>query len=511
MKGKNIPAGAASCAAGGAPKEAAYTEEDLMKMAAEHFLENAAKEDSPLRKFLDIRGISPETQAWFRIGCAAGENDDLAEFFREKGADMRKLAVIGLLWRDERDDFHDRLVNSAVIPLTTADGTILGFRGYALDPDNKGTAGNSGIFLRAGGGALSRSRDSLFGIDRAIAEMPESGELILVDEVRDMIELYQRGIKNVLAHCDGFLKPNQAELLKRHASRIVLAPARIPDVKELAKHEIDPYIARLPEGAGAGNFVRENGSEAFLDLVRDAESATEIVRKEAEARAAALAERKKNTEWEGRPQMESKYVELIFKLAVYGNTLGKRDEWASELTDMIWKLKEMNIRFIRVLQAYAGSRFESWEDTLYTVDYFAGKSEKNPEEFPPFNFHEAASRAYPLGLVLSEDVWSVWYDIYMDDHEKEAAKESFRNRIIELADETEWNSIKKWESIEENGKRRQPISAGKSTGSISFRVNDMQKIAVDARAKERHMTRGEYLLSLVEKDMEEERRELEKE
>ena len=93
----------------------------------------------------------------------------------------------------------------------------------------------------------------------------------------DLIALHQSGITNVVASLGTALTVNQARLLKRYVSKVIISydadlagqTATLRGLEILRNAGFDVKVLTVPEGKDPDEFVRNNGKEAFLRLVKD--------------------------------------------------------------------------------------------------------------------------------------------------------------------------------------------------------------------------------------------------
>ncbi|MCS6903554.1 MAG: toprim domain-containing protein, partial [Candidatus Bipolaricaulota bacterium] len=91
----------------------------------------------------------------------------------------------------------------------------------------------------------------------------------------DVISAHQLGIKNVVAGMGTALTSAQAQLLKRFASRVILAydrdaagrAATLRGMANLRNAGVEVSVAILPDGSDPDGFLRAHGAEKFVQLL----------------------------------------------------------------------------------------------------------------------------------------------------------------------------------------------------------------------------------------------------
>ena len=100
----------------------------------------------------------------------------------------------------------------------------------------------------------------------------------------DVISLYQNGIHNVTASLGTALTENQGRLISRYTKNVVLSydadnagiNAAMRGIDIIRKAECDVRVLQINDGKDPDEFVRKNGKERFLELIRNAVPATDF-------------------------------------------------------------------------------------------------------------------------------------------------------------------------------------------------------------------------------------------
>lgn len=225
------------------------------------------------REYLAGRGISPETQAEFRIGYAPDERDALKKFLLQKGISEQQLVAAGLLItpEDGRTSF-DRFRGRIIFPIQDAKGRIIAFGGRAMLPDAKPK------YLNSPETELFHKGEIVFNAHRARPHAHETGGIVVVEGYVDAISLFQSGIKAVVATLGTAFTPEQIGLLWRFGSNPVVCFDGDSAGYAAAYRAVERILPSLrmgnsfnfvflPQGQDPDDFVRKEGAEAFRSLV----------------------------------------------------------------------------------------------------------------------------------------------------------------------------------------------------------------------------------------------------
>jgi DNA primase len=218
-----------------------------------------------VRRYLEERGIQPDTSRAYRLGHAPAGWEHLSRRLRDRFPE-EVLIEAGLCARRDRDrTLYDRFRNRLMVPLVAPAGTVIGFGARALAAEDQPK------YLNSPETAVYRKSAFLFGLDQARRGADEQGELVVVEGYFDAIALHQAGVTNVVATSGTALTPEQAKLLKRAAPRVALTydgddagqEAMLRSLAVLLAAELDVWIVTLPAGEDPDTVVRRGGMDAW--------------------------------------------------------------------------------------------------------------------------------------------------------------------------------------------------------------------------------------------------------
>ncbi len=222
------------------------------------------------RDYLKQRGFSREIIERFRLGYALPRRDDLVKKFPDHGA---ALETLGLALRDKDGSLYDRFRDRLIFPIWSPVGEIIGFAGRALgDEEPK--------YLNIPNTPLFEKGSVLYGLNFARQAARDSQTLVIVEGYTDVIRAHQVGVENVVAGMGTALTVSQAQLIRRYASRVILAydrdaagrAATLRGMASIRNADLDVSVALLPIDHDPDSFVRAHGCEAFLQILQGAVS-----------------------------------------------------------------------------------------------------------------------------------------------------------------------------------------------------------------------------------------------
>ncbi|EHI98094.1 DNA primase [Clostridium sp. DL-VIII] len=250
---------------------------------ARYYFANLQKNKMAKEYFLR-RGIKEETIKRFGLGYSLNDWQGLINYLRAKGYKNDLLIEAGLASKSEKSgNIFDKFRNRVMFPVFDAKGKVIGFGGRVLD-DSKPK------YLNSPETKVFQKGINLYGLNFAIKNQLQEDYVIIVEGYMDLISLHQYGITNVVASLGTALTVNQARLLKRYVSKVIISydadlagqNATLRGLEILRNAGFDVKVLTVPQGKDPDEFVRNNGKEAFLKLTKDALPLIEYKIKKAE-------------------------------------------------------------------------------------------------------------------------------------------------------------------------------------------------------------------------------------
>src|SRR3954471_22505186 len=247
--------------------------------AAEWFHENLVKKEvgEPARKYLKGRGIDKRIAKDWQIGFAPESWDAFLSWALERGYQQRLLLESGLVTRREEgggeSKGYDRFRNRIMFPIHNDVGEVIAFSGRILDK-NAETA----KYVNSPETPLFRKGRVLFGLHKTKRGLIEADCAIVCEGQLDLITLFEAGITNVVAPQGTAFTEQQARILKRFVSEVVLCFDADAAGQKAAERSLDALlqnnlvvrVAEIPAGEDPDSMIRNRGREGFEKLVSGA-------------------------------------------------------------------------------------------------------------------------------------------------------------------------------------------------------------------------------------------------
>ncbi len=221
------------------------------------------------REYLRRRGLSGDIARQFRLGWAP---DDWDVMSRELGVAGDLLRDTGLAFTNKRNRLQDSFRGRVLFPIFTDNGEAVALGGRILpgstDPAKYKNSPETVVY------AKSRT---LYGLNWAKADIVAQDEVIVCEGYTDVIGFHKAGVKRAVATCGTALTEQHVQILKRFASKVVLAfdadkagqgaAERVYEWEQ--RFQVTFFVAQFPQGKDPGELsVTE--PESLAKAVHDA-------------------------------------------------------------------------------------------------------------------------------------------------------------------------------------------------------------------------------------------------
>ncbi|MDQ2679440.1 MAG: DNA primase [Candidatus Eremiobacteraeota bacterium] len=232
------------------------------------------------RDYCERRGISSVSIERFHLGYAPDSWDGLVTELQRSGIDLELAAKAGLLKPGQRG-FYDFYRDRLMIPTYSTTGEAIAFGGRALgevEPKYLNTA-TTPVYTKG---------RHVYALNLARRAAQFNRTLIVVEGYLDCIALQQAGFENAVASLGTAFTEEQAGELHKYADNIFIcfdadaagsnAAGKAVDIaaKVIENAGSSLRIVQLPSGQDPDSFVRENGAQAFGELLESAKPSIEF-------------------------------------------------------------------------------------------------------------------------------------------------------------------------------------------------------------------------------------------
>jgi DNA primase len=230
-----------------------------------------APEADIARKFLERRGVSPETAETFGLGYSMDSWDHLLARARKNGTSDRTMIAAGLaIERENKTGCYDRFRGRVIFPIWDPRGKPIAFGARTLKEDDHPK------FINSPETPLFRKRSGFYALHLAKEEFETTRTAYIVEGYLDVIIPYQAGVKGLVATLGTALTAEHLRLLRRYeVQKVVLvfdADAAGQKASErgldmLLKENVDIYVAELPAGLDPDDVVLKLGAARLRECL----------------------------------------------------------------------------------------------------------------------------------------------------------------------------------------------------------------------------------------------------
>jgi DNA primase len=257
--------------------------EALLKMhevAAEYFREQlGSPAGARARQQLAERGVSAKTIEQLGLGYAPASRDGLNARLFKQGFAKGALVQSGLVVVRDNGEVVDRFHNRLMVPICRDVGSVIAFGGRSMD------AAQMPKYLNSPETPIYSKGRTLYGLNISKTAVRKLGFVVLVEGYFDFAQVFQSDAAPVVATCGTALTPQQAQLLRRFTSKVVLSfdpdpagqGAASRSCEILVKEGFEVNVVVLDKGEDPDTFIREKGAEAYRARLRGSRPYLEYV------------------------------------------------------------------------------------------------------------------------------------------------------------------------------------------------------------------------------------------
>ena len=223
------------------------------------------------KTYFQERGFTDETIQAFDLGYALETKDAFTSTALEKGYKLEFLEKTGLTIVNE-DRKIDRFRGRVLFPIKSMAGRTVGFGGRILG-DNKKTA----KYLNSPESEIYHKSKVLYGLYESKQAIAREDCCYLVEGYTDVIQMHQRGIKNVVSSSGTALTHEQIRLIQRLTQNIVVLfdgdtaglRAALRGIDMILSQGMNVKVCSFPEGDDPDSYAKSHSLEEVQAFFND--------------------------------------------------------------------------------------------------------------------------------------------------------------------------------------------------------------------------------------------------
>jgi len=417
-------------------------------------------EGKAARAYLEDRGVDKDVIERFGIGYAPSGGDSLLRHLKGKYAE-KLLAESGLVSRGEGGRLFDRFRRRITFPIANESGKIVAFGCRALGDDQP-------KYLNSPETPIYSKSNVLYHLDRAKEALRRSDFAVLVEGYMDAIAVARAGISNVVASCGTSLAEPQIKLLGRFTKRVIVnydpdaagQAATERSIAILLEQDFEVRVLALPGKADPDKFIREQGAEAYMKLLKESPPYVDYLIARARQMDMSTAEGKLHavnfllpyvqkipnrilrSEWATRIAQQLRLDEPVLRAALSKAAAERRSEVKTRPELVGRAAKPVERRLIRMLAEGEGFRSELAQELHQGQLYLGLETEKIFAALIVASLSGQPVQATEVAAALEERERRLLYEILFEEsgeptwEEAQSCLEALRQRQAEkqLAD-----------------------------------------------------------------------------
>lgn len=222
-------------------------------------------------QYLKKRELTDETMHKFGLGFAGKNGAYLVKYLREKGFQDDLIQEAGLASHSEKYGLTSQFWNRVMYPIQDINNRVIGFGGRVMgDGEPK--------YLNSPETPVFDKRRNLYGLN--YARRARSNNIILCEGYMDVIAMHQAGFGQAVASLGTAFTPEQAALLRRYATNVLLAydsdgagvKAALRAIGILREAGLTGKVINMQPYKDPDEFMKALGREAFQERIGQAEN-----------------------------------------------------------------------------------------------------------------------------------------------------------------------------------------------------------------------------------------------
>ena len=209
------------------------------------------------------RGFTDEIIRFFGLGYAAEQPSYFFKKAQKAGYAEDHLVETGLVIKNDRGTV-DRFRGRVLFPIRSMAGRVQGFGGRILSATAK-----TAKYLNSPESDIYHKSQVLYGIYEAKKTIAREDVCYLVEGYTDVIQLYQKGVENVVSSSGTALTPEQIRLIRRLTSNVVVLfdgdaaglRATLRGIDLILQEGMNVRICSFPEGEDPDSFAKSHSLE----------------------------------------------------------------------------------------------------------------------------------------------------------------------------------------------------------------------------------------------------------
>ena len=220
--------------------------------------------------YLNSRGFNEESIKKFGLGISFNDRKGFTDQALKKGFKTTNLEKSGLIIKKD-DECFDRFKNRIMFPIKSISGRVLGYGARIMSNST-----NVAKYINSPETEVYQKSKILYGLFESKSFIIKEDNCYLVEGYTDVIQLHQKGIKNVVSSSGTALSSYQIMLVKRLTENITIIfdrdqagiIAAMKGVDLILDHGMNVRVCQLQEGEDPDSLARNNSSDFIKSYIK---------------------------------------------------------------------------------------------------------------------------------------------------------------------------------------------------------------------------------------------------
>ena len=220
------------------------------------------------KNYLKDRSITEDMIKHFQIGLSPTDNS-LTKLLINKKIEKEDILKSGISYKNENNIF-DIYRNRIMFPLWDLNGQVVGFSGRIYDDSD------TSKYINTMETDIFKKGKLLYNYHNAKESARKEKSVIVVEGFMDVIRLYSIGVNNVVATMGTAITKEQASLIRKLSSNIILmfdgddAGGKATDsaIEELSGTDGVIKVIRLEENLDPDEYILNEGKDKMMDHLK---------------------------------------------------------------------------------------------------------------------------------------------------------------------------------------------------------------------------------------------------
>ncbi len=225
--------------------------------------------------YLYKRGLKKEVIDKFRLGYVPWKNNFYDKLIKKYSEE--EINLTGLYYKnDKTGKYIDRFNSRIIFPINNISGDTVAFGGRIIRESKLAK------YINSPETEFYKKGNMIFNLDKAKNLRSETEDVIIVEGYMDVVSIYSAGIENVISNSGTALTERQISLIWKFFSNPIIcldgdesgqkAAIRIAErLFPLINEKNKIYFSIMPDGKDPDDFIKENGKNGLLNLLKDKE------------------------------------------------------------------------------------------------------------------------------------------------------------------------------------------------------------------------------------------------